>query len=41
MACAPLAPLMDVEIEDSTVVRKSYPKFWDDMRLLGFRINPL
>lgn len=41
MAFAPLATLMDVEIEDSTVVRKSYPKFWDDMRLLGFRINPL
>ena len=36
MAFAPLATLMDVEIENPAVVRKSYPKFWDDMRLLGF-----
>ena len=39
MAFAPLSTLMDVEIENPAVVRKSYPKFWDDMRLLGFDIN--
>lgn len=36
MAFAPLATLMAVEIENPLVVRKSYPGFWDDMRLLGF-----
>lgn len=39
MAFAPLATLMDVAIEEPSVVRKSYPKFWDDMRLLGFQIK--
>lgn len=39
MAFAPLATLMDVQIEDRQVVRKSYPKFWDDMELLGFKIR--
>lgn len=36
MAFAPLAVVMDVEIENPAVVRKSYPKFWDDLRLFGF-----
>lgn len=36
MAFAPLAAVMDVDIQDPSVVRKSYPKFWDDLRLLGF-----
>jgi 3-phosphoshikimate 1-carboxyvinyltransferase len=36
MAFAPLASVMNVEIENPDVVRKSYPKFWDDLRLLGF-----
>jgi 3-phosphoshikimate 1-carboxyvinyltransferase len=31
MAFAPLATLMKVEIEDPQVVRKSYPRFWDDL----------
>lgn len=31
MAFAPLATLMKVEIEDPEVVRKSYPRFWDDL----------
>ena len=39
MAFAPLATLMDVEIENPSVVRKSYPRFWDDMQLLGFEIK--
>lgn len=36
MAFAPLATLMDVEIENPVVVKKSYPKFWDDLKLVGF-----
>lgn len=38
MAFAPLATLMDVEIENPDVVRKSYPKFWMDMESFGFPI---
>ena len=38
MAFAPLATIMDVEIENPSVVRKSYPRFWDDMRRLGFEL---
>jgi len=36
MAFATLATLADVTIEDPSVTRKSYPKFWDDMKLIGF-----
>lgn len=35
MAFAPLATVMNVEIENPAVVRKSYPKFWDDLKLFG------
>jgi 3-phosphoshikimate 1-carboxyvinyltransferase len=38
MAFAPLATLMDVEIDNADVVRKSYPKFWVDMKSFGFAI---
>ena len=38
MAFAPLATLMDVDIEDPPVVRKSYPKFWEDLKLVGFDV---
>lgn len=31
MAFAPLATLMNVEIENPDVVRKSYPRFWNDL----------
>lgn len=41
MAFAPLATLMDVEIEEQEVVRKSYPNFWNDMRSFGFTIETL
>ena len=37
MAFAPLATLADVTIEDPSVTRKSYPKFWEDVRSLGFK----
>lgn len=36
MAFAPLATLMNIQIENPIVVKKSYPKFWDDMKLMGF-----
>jgi 3-phosphoshikimate 1-carboxyvinyltransferase len=39
MAFAPLATLMDVEIERPDVVRKSYPNFWNDMKAVGFSIQ--
>jgi 3-phosphoshikimate 1-carboxyvinyltransferase len=35
MAFAPLATLMNVEIERSEVVRKSYPNFWNDLKEFG------
>jgi 3-phosphoshikimate 1-carboxyvinyltransferase len=36
MAFAPLATLADVTIQDPSVTRKSYPKFWEDVKLVGF-----
>lgn len=41
MAFAPLATLMDVEIENPDVVRKSYPKFWSDVESFGFKVTKL
>lgn len=38
MAFAPLAALTDVVIEDPDVTRKSYPKFWEDIKALGFTV---
>jgi 3-phosphoshikimate 1-carboxyvinyltransferase len=35
MAFAPLATLMNVEIEKPEVVRKSYPNFWNDLKEFG------
>lgn len=37
MAFAPLAALADIVIEDPAVTRKSYPKFWEDVALVGVR----
>jgi 3-phosphoshikimate 1-carboxyvinyltransferase len=39
MAFAPLAAIMKVEIEDPSVTRKSYPKFWDDVKQLGVKLT--
>jgi 3-phosphoshikimate 1-carboxyvinyltransferase len=39
MAFAPLATKMDVEIENPSVVRKSYPTFWEDVASLGFEVK--
>ena len=37
MAFAPMALRTDLYIEDAGVVSKSYPGFWEDFRILGFR----
>ena len=39
MAFAPLGTLMDVKINEPNVVVKSYPSFWDDLKLAGFEIE--
>jgi 3-phosphoshikimate 1-carboxyvinyltransferase len=40
MAFAPLAFIFDsVQIENPDVVFKSYPHFWDDLRLVGFEFH--
>jgi 3-phosphoshikimate 1-carboxyvinyltransferase len=36
MGLAPLATLMDVTIHDPSVVDKSYPAFWEDVKSVGF-----
>lgn len=39
MAFAPLATVMNIEIENPDVVRKSYPNFWNDMLSFGFQVK--
>ena len=39
MALAPLATLFDVTIKDPEVVVKSYPEYWDHMKIAGFKIQ--
>lgn len=39
MALAPLAMLGPIRIQDPTVVRKSYPEFWDHLQYLGFQLK--
>jgi 3-phosphoshikimate 1-carboxyvinyltransferase len=39
MAFAPLATLMDVTIADPSVVRKSYPNYWNDIETVGFSLQ--
>lgn len=36
MAFSPLALLGDVKIENPDVVEKSYPHYWDDLKIAGF-----
>lgn len=38
MAFAPIALKQDVIIEDPTVVSKSYPTFWNNLKTIGFKI---
>ncbi|GAB3530741.1 3-phosphoshikimate 1-carboxyvinyltransferase [Pontibacter brevis] len=39
MAFAPLALLEPVQIQEPSVVRKSYPRFWEDLEKVGFTIT--
>jgi 3-phosphoshikimate 1-carboxyvinyltransferase len=39
MAFAPLATLLNIEIKNPNVVRKSYPNFWNDMISFGFPLT--
>lgn len=39
MAFAPLALKRNLIIEDAMVVSKSYPSFWEDLKLVGFKIS--
>lgn len=39
MAFAPLSMAMDVMIEDPSVVKKSYPAFWDDLESMNITVN--
>jgi 3-phosphoshikimate 1-carboxyvinyltransferase len=39
MGLAPLATLIDVQINEPQVVNKSYPDFWEDMKSIGFEIQ--
>ena len=38
MAFAPLVTCMDVTIENPGVVKKSYPRFWDDLKEFGLKM---
>jgi 3-phosphoshikimate 1-carboxyvinyltransferase len=39
MAFAPLATLMEVTIENPAVTKKSYPRYWDDLKTTGFKFE--
>jgi 3-phosphoshikimate 1-carboxyvinyltransferase len=39
MSFAPLALIFPIEIADPTVVSKSFPTFWQELRMLGFDIS--
>ena len=41
MAFAPLALKVPIIIDDAEVVSKSYPDFWDDLKVLNFQISEL
>jgi 3-phosphoshikimate 1-carboxyvinyltransferase len=41
MAFAPVAALRTLHIENPQVVKKSYPRFWDDVRHTGIVITGL
>ncbi len=39
MAFAPLGLCVPIRINDAAVVSKSYPSFWEDLKLLGFLVE--
>jgi 3-phosphoshikimate 1-carboxyvinyltransferase len=40
MALAPLCMLYDIEINDPSVVQKSYPEYWEHLELVGINVIP-
>lgn len=40
LAFAPLCQRMDIVIKEPSVVRKSYPGFWDEVKKAGVKISP-
>jgi 3-phosphoshikimate 1-carboxyvinyltransferase len=41
MAFAPLAIKVPIIIDDAEVVSKSYPDFWNDLKVLNFQVSEL
>lgn len=41
LSFTPLAMLNDIIIDDPTVVKKSYPGFWEDIQKIGFEIQEI
>ena len=39
MAFAPLGLVTDLIVKDADVVSKSYPKFWEDFKAIGFNLK--
>ncbi|EJF10371.1 3-phosphoshikimate 1-carboxyvinyltransferase [Pontibacter sp. BAB1700] len=39
MAFAPIALLQPIQIQEPHVVRKSYPRFWEDLEKMGFEVT--
>ncbi|MBX0332817.1 3-phosphoshikimate 1-carboxyvinyltransferase [Pontibacter sp. HSC-14F20] len=39
MAFAPISLLQPIQIQEPEVVRKSYPRFWEDLEQMGFKIK--
>ncbi|PVY43182.1 3-phosphoshikimate 1-carboxyvinyltransferase [Pontibacter virosus] len=39
MAFAPIALLQPIQIQEPAVVRKSYPRFWEDLEKMGFEVK--
>jgi len=41
LSFTPLAMVKDIIIDDATVVKKSYPGFWEDIQKIGFEIQEI
>jgi 3-phosphoshikimate 1-carboxyvinyltransferase len=41
MCVAPLALIQSIIIEDESVVKKSYPHFWEDFKAVGFEVTQI
>ncbi len=41
MSFAPLALLGEIKIENPSVVEKSFPHFWEELKRIGFKVNEM